>query len=72
MSKTRNIARYILNKKCKNMYENEDADQLRGNSVTLVAFLFTVPLSRHFHSGKPMNLILVINIHRQARASQCI
>ena len=27
-------ARYILNKKCTHMYENEDADQLRGNSVT--------------------------------------
>ena len=27
-------ARYILNKKCKNIYENEDTDQLRANSVT--------------------------------------
>ena len=27
-------ARYIPNKKCTNKYENEDADQLRGNSVT--------------------------------------
>ena len=26
-------ARYILNKKCTNMYENEDTDQLRANSV---------------------------------------
>ena len=29
-----NNERYILNKKCTNMYENEDADQLSGNSVT--------------------------------------
>ena len=34
MSKKRNNARYILNKKCTNMHENEDADQLCGNSVT--------------------------------------
>ena len=36
MSKTcrPNHARYIVNKKCTNMYENEDADQLRGNCVT--------------------------------------
>ena len=31
---TCNNARHILNKKCKDMYENEDADQLRGNNVT--------------------------------------
>ena len=31
---TCNNARYILNKKCSNMYENEVADQLGGNSVT--------------------------------------
>ena len=33
--KQRNNARYILQKKCTNMHENEaDADQLCGNSVT--------------------------------------
>ena len=37
VKKTRNKlvnARYILNKKCTNMHENEDADKLCGNSVT--------------------------------------
>ena len=32
--KKHNNARYILNKKCTNMHENEGADQLCGNSVT--------------------------------------
>ena len=54
------------------MYENEDADQLRANSVTDQCLCSRFLDSRHFHGGKPINLILVTNIHRQARASQCI
>ena len=58
-----NNALYIVNKKYTNMYENEDADQLRGNSVTDQLLCS--------HTGKPIKLILVTTIHQQACASQC-
>ena len=54
--KKRNNARYILNKKCTNMHENEDADQLCGNSVTYqrLCSRFLNPLdAKRFPKGLP-------------------
>ena len=66
---TCNIVRYILNKKCTNLYENGDADQLRGNSVFFVHGAFPQWKTDKSNFSNYFSIYLVIYIGKCALAS---